>query len=162
MSTQPIKSVAKSGPRRCARASTSMPRPQSRSTCSPTESADGGRRRTKSARPIWTAQSSSRTRRTLVRARHDGTECEIGKVIVWNPPARLVLAWQLDAEWKYDPDLITEVEITFTPEGDGTRVGLEHRDLERMGDGAQVKGEAIDDPGGWSGLLELYSQAAGR
>ena len=92
----------------------------------------------------------------------DGTECEIGRVLVWDPPVRLVLAWQLGPEWKYDPDLITEVEVTFTAEGEGTRVDLEHRDLERMGDGAEAMREAIDAPGGWSGLLELYSQAAGQ
>ena len=88
----------------------------------------------------------------------DGTECEIGKVLVWDPPARLVLAWQLDPEWKYDPDLITEVEVTFTPEGDVTRVDLEHRNLERMGERAQAVHEAVGGPGGWGGLLELYAQ----
>ena len=52
----------------------------------------------------------------------DGTECEIGKVAAWEPPARLLLVWQLTPEFSYDPDLITEVEVTFTPEGSGTRV----------------------------------------
>ena len=92
----------------------------------------------------------------------DGTECEIGKVLVWDPPVRLVLVWQLGPEWKYDSDLITEVEVNFTAESKGTRVDLEHRNLERMGDGARAMREAIDAPGGWSGLLELYSQAAGQ
>ena len=55
----------------------------------------------------------------------DGSECEIGKVAVWDPPARLVLIWQLNAEWKFDPDLATEVEVQFTPEGSGTRVRLD-------------------------------------
>ena len=86
----------------------------------------------------------------------------IGKVVVWDPPSRVVLAWQLGPEWKYNPDLITEVEVTFTPDGDGTLVNLEHRDLERMGDGAPAMRMAIDAPGGWSGLLELYSQAIGQ
>ena len=88
----------------------------------------------------------------------DGTECEIGKVLVWDPPARLVLAWQLTPEWKFDPELITEVEVTFTPEGDSTRVDLEHRHLERMGEGAPAVREAVGGPGGWGGLLELYAQ----
>ena len=88
----------------------------------------------------------------------DGTECEIGKVLVWDPPARLVLAWQLTPEWKFDPELITEVEVTFTPDGDGTRVDLEHRNLERMGERAQAVHEAVGGPGGWGGLLELYAQ----
>jgi uncharacterized protein YndB with AHSA1/START domain len=37
----------------------------------------------------------------------DGAECEHGKVLVWEPPARLVLAWQISTDWKYDHDLIT-------------------------------------------------------
>jgi hypothetical protein len=47
----------------------------------------------------------------------DGSECEIGKVGVWEPPSRLVLIWQLTPEFQYDPDLITEVEVRFTPDG---------------------------------------------
>jgi uncharacterized protein YndB with AHSA1/START domain len=90
----------------------------------------------------------------------DGSECDIGKVVVWDPPARLLLAWQLNAEWKFDPSLVTEVEVLFTPEGSGTRVDLEHRDLERLGETAQGFREAIDAPGGWSGLLELYAEAS--
>jgi uncharacterized protein YndB with AHSA1/START domain len=88
----------------------------------------------------------------------DGTECDIGKVLVWDPPARLVLAWQLTPDWKFDSDLITEVEVTFTPDGDGTRVDLEHRNLERMGERAPAVRESVDGPGGWGGLLELYAQ----
>ena len=90
----------------------------------------------------------------------DGSECEIGKVAVWEPPARLVLTWQLTAEFKFDPNLVTEVEVQFMPEGSGTRVNLEHRHLERLGGTADKLREAIDSPGGWSGLLALYAQAA--
>jgi uncharacterized protein YndB with AHSA1/START domain len=90
----------------------------------------------------------------------DGSECDIGKVVVWDPPARLLLAWQLNAQWKFDPDLVTEVEVLFTPEGSGTRVDLEHRHLERLGDSAEGFREAIDAPGGWSGLLALYAEAS--
>ena len=90
----------------------------------------------------------------------DGSECEIGKVAVWEPPARLVLTWQLTAEFKFDPNLVTEVEVQFRPEGSGTRVNLEHRHLERLGGTADKLREAIDSPGGWSGLLALYAQAA--
>ena len=90
----------------------------------------------------------------------DGSECEIGKVAVWEPPARLVLTWQLSAEFTFDPNLVTEVEVQFMPEGSGTRVNLEHRHLERLGGTADKLREAIDSPGGWSGLLALYAQAA--
>ena len=90
----------------------------------------------------------------------DGSECDIGKVSVWEPPARLVLIWQLTPEFAYDPDLITEVEVTFTPEGDGTRVDLEHRDLERLGDKAEAMRETVSGPGGWPALLQLFADEA--
>ena len=92
----------------------------------------------------------------------DGSECEIGTVAAWEPPARLLLIWQLNAQWTFDPDLATEVEVMFTPEGSGTRVELEHRNLDRLGDTAEGFREAIDAPGGWSGLLELYAEQASR
>jgi uncharacterized protein YndB with AHSA1/START domain len=91
----------------------------------------------------------------------DGVECDIGKVLVWEPPARLVLIWQLTADWKYDRDLVTEVEVRFIPDGAGaTRVELEHRNLERYGDRAEFLRSQIDSEGGWTGLLELFAAAA--
>jgi uncharacterized protein YndB with AHSA1/START domain len=91
----------------------------------------------------------------------DGSECEVGKVLVWEPPARLVLAWQLTPEFKYDPDLITEVEVQFIAEGaNATRVELEHRNLERFGDRAEAMRQQIDGAGGWGDLLQLFAQFA--
>jgi uncharacterized protein YndB with AHSA1/START domain len=91
----------------------------------------------------------------------DGVECEIGKVLVWDPPARLVLAWQVSADWKFDPGLVTEVEVRFIPDGaGGTRVELEHRNLERYGDRAEALRQTIDSPGGWSGILQLFAEFA--
>lgn len=90
----------------------------------------------------------------------DGSECEVGKVLDWDPPARLLLAWQLRHDFTYDPDLVTEVEVTFAPEGDGTRVNLEHRNLERLGETAEALRQSIDSPNGWGLLLQLYSEAA--
>lgn len=89
----------------------------------------------------------------------DGTDCDWGRVLVWEPPHRLVLAWQITHEWGYQPDLAqaSEVEIRFTPDGDGTRVDLEHRHLERHGAGAAAMHTAIDSPNGWSGLLQLFA-----
>jgi uncharacterized protein YndB with AHSA1/START domain len=90
----------------------------------------------------------------------DGSECDIGKVSVWDPPARLVLIWQLTPEFAYDPNLITEVEVLFIPESGGTRIDLEHRDLERMGEKADAMREAVSGPGGWPALLQLFADAA--
>ena len=91
----------------------------------------------------------------------DGVECEIGKVLIWDPPSRLVLNWQLNADFSFDPALITEVEVRFIADGENaTRVELEHRDLERLGDRAEAFRQQIDSPGGWDGLLQLFSQTA--
>lgn len=107
-------------------------------------------------RPIIEAKAGGRWYELDV----DGSECEIGKVAVWEPPVRLVLIWQLTPEFAYDPDLMTEVEVLFTPERDGTRVDLEHRDLERMGEKADAMRETVSGPGGWPGLLQLFADEA--
>lgn len=89
----------------------------------------------------------------------DGVECEIGKVLLWEPPTRLVLAWQLTADWKFDPNLITEVEVRFIADGkSATRVELEHRHLERYGDRAEAYRQQIGGDNGWGHLLRLYAQ----
>jgi len=92
----------------------------------------------------------------------DGTECDWGRVLVWEPPHRLVIAWQITHEWGYQPDLAqsSEVEVRFTPEGAGTRVDLEHRHLDRHGAGAAAMRTAVDSPNGWGGLLQLYAARA--
>lgn len=90
----------------------------------------------------------------------DGSECDWGKVLVWEPPTLLVLAWQIDGEWKYRPDLVTEVEVRFTPEDGGTRVDLEHRNLDRLGAAGEATRAAFDSPGGWSGMLETMATLA--
>ena len=92
----------------------------------------------------------------------DGTECEIGKVALWQPPSRLILIWQLTPQFAYDPDLVTEVEVTFLPEAGGTRVDLEHRGLERLGDKADAMRETVSGPGGWPALLELFAAESAR
>jgi uncharacterized protein YndB with AHSA1/START domain len=90
----------------------------------------------------------------------DGSECDWGTVLVWDPPARLVLAWQISGEWAYDADLHTEVEVSFVAEGpDRTRVELEHRGLDAFGERADEMRDTFDSPGGWPGILERFGQA---
>jgi uncharacterized protein YndB with AHSA1/START domain len=93
----------------------------------------------------------------------DGSECDTGKVLSWEPPRRLLLAWQINSQWKYDPQFLTEVEVTFTPEGPKrTRVELEHRNLERFGlDAAELR-KSIDSSGGWGELLETFARTAAK
>jgi uncharacterized protein YciI/uncharacterized protein YndB with AHSA1/START domain len=89
----------------------------------------------------------------------DGSECDIGKVLAWEPPRRLVLGWQITAEWKFDPAFVTEVELGFTAEGPkSTRVAFEHRNLERYAEAAIALRKQLDDPGGWNGGLERYAR----
>jgi len=90
----------------------------------------------------------------------DGSECQWGRVLVWEPPQRLVLAWQIDASWRFNPDFVTEVEVRFLPDGAATRVEFEHRKLERFGEEAEKVRGQIDSAGGWTKLLDLYAAAA--
>ena len=90
----------------------------------------------------------------------DGSECSWGRVLAWEPPARLVLAWQLDAKFEYNPAFETEVEITFAAEGDKqTRVTLEHKNLERYGDLEARMVTAFESPDGWTLSLSRFAAA---
>jgi hypothetical protein len=88
----------------------------------------------------------------------DGAETPWGKVLAWAPPGRVLLAWQLRADWTYDPDFETEVEITFEPQGQGTRVRLEHRNLERYGADAEAIAASLG--GGWPTIVEGFAAFA--
>jgi uncharacterized protein YndB with AHSA1/START domain len=90
----------------------------------------------------------------------DSSQCDWGKVLAWEPPARVVLAWQLTLHFQYDPTFVSEVEVTFTDLGEGrTRVDLEHR-LDAYGDEAKAVADSVGAPNGWQAILELYAQAA--
>ena len=87
----------------------------------------------------------------------DGLECDWGDVLAWEPPTRLLLAWRLNAQWDYDSDLLTEVEVLFTDLGDGqTRVDFEHRGFERMGAGGEQARMSVDSPSGWGAILAQF------
>jgi uncharacterized protein YndB with AHSA1/START domain len=85
----------------------------------------------------------------------NGVETQWGKVLTWQPTGRIVLAWQLTAEFQFDPDFVTELELTFAPQGSGTKVTLEHRNLERYGAAAEKMREMLN--GGWPGIVENYA-----
>jgi uncharacterized protein YndB with AHSA1/START domain len=90
----------------------------------------------------------------------DGTECDWGRVLAWDPPERVVLAWQISADWKPDPTATSDVEVSFHDEGDGhTRVELAHRGLETYGNQAADMRDQFDSPHGWQALLERYAAA---
>jgi uncharacterized protein YndB with AHSA1/START domain len=90
----------------------------------------------------------------------DGSECDWGRVLAYDPPGRVVLSWQLQGDWKVDPDpaKASEIEVRFIAEGPNrTRVELEHRHIERH-DLAERVVEGIDAPDGWSGILLRYAE----
>jgi uncharacterized protein YndB with AHSA1/START domain len=59
----------------------------------------------------------------------NGKVFEIGRILTWEPPRRLVFSWR---QASFPPDLHTEVEVTFEAVGDETRVGVEHRGFDRV------------------------------
>jgi uncharacterized protein YndB with AHSA1/START domain len=88
-----------------------------------------------------------------------GNETHWGKVLAWEPPGRLLLGWQIDSAWSYDPEFLTEVELTFAPtRAGGTLVTLEHRNLERFGDDAARHAEQLG--GGWPTRLAEFAAYA--
>jgi uncharacterized protein YndB with AHSA1/START domain len=91
----------------------------------------------------------------------DGTTCDWGRVLLWEPPSRLVLSWDIDANWQPDPELKTEIEVRFIAAGeDATRVELEHRHLDRYGARRDEMRRIFETDGDWGRLLALFAQAA--
>ena len=92
----------------------------------------------------------------------DGTECDWGKVLVYQPPSRLVMTWQLNSQFQYDPDLshASEVEVIFTEADGQTTVDFEHRHIERLGAGAEELAKSVASGGGWPAILDLFAKAA--
>jgi len=90
----------------------------------------------------------------------DGSETVVGHMLAWEPPQRILFSWEVSAEWKPDPSVASEVEITFIAESPRTtRVHLEHRNFEVLGkEGGEKMRGSVD--GGWPGLLELFKKSA--
>ena len=91
----------------------------------------------------------------------DGSECDWGTVLAWDPPNRLVVTWQINGEWQYDPDPehASEIEVRFTADGPGqTTVELVHRHLDRLV-GGQAIYDGISGGGGWSSILDKFAKA---
>jgi len=91
----------------------------------------------------------------------DGVEHDWGEVLAWEPPGRLLLAWRLNADFAYDPSLLTEVEVRFADAGAGeTRVDFEHRGLERLGAGDAANRVRSGMDAGWATILDSFQSAA--
>jgi len=96
----------------------------------------------------------------------DGSECRWARVLAYEPPNRVLFSWDISLAWQIetDPAKTSEIEVRFIPETEGrTRVELEHRHLERHGEGWERMRDAVGSPGGWRrGLVAFAEQAAQR
>jgi DNA-binding transcriptional ArsR family regulator/uncharacterized protein YndB with AHSA1/START domain len=93
---------------------------------------------------------------------HDGSETDWGRVLAFEPPHRILLSWQMSADWNYepDPDRASQIEVTFLPEGrDWTRVVYEHRHLERYGEDAEQMRTILDRPKAAEAVLHAFHAA---
>lgn len=85
----------------------------------------------------------------------DGQEADIGYVLKYEPFDLFVLAWQINGDFKCDPNLVTEVVAEFISEGPKTtRVKFEHKDLHKLGNGKSV--ESMNE--GWGTIMGLYKK----
>jgi uncharacterized protein YndB with AHSA1/START domain len=113
------------------------------------------------AQPPQTAILEPRPGGRWFERAHDGSECDWGRVLVWEPPSRIVLSWEIGSDWKHDPNLKTEVEVRFVAEGkDRTRVELEHRGLDAYGARRDEMRAIFDSDRGWKGLLDSFAAHA--
>jgi uncharacterized protein YndB with AHSA1/START domain len=90
----------------------------------------------------------------------DGSEATVGRILAWEPPHRFVVSWDINSKWKPDSTVSSEVEVKFLADGpDATRVELEHRKFEALGEegGQKLRG---DVDGGWPKMLEHFRNEA--
>jgi uncharacterized protein YndB with AHSA1/START domain len=90
----------------------------------------------------------------------DGTECRWARILVYEPPVRVVFSWDISPEWSIvtSSEMTSEVEVRFLPEtAQRTRVELEHRYLERHGPEWKAVAEGVDGDEGWPLYLARYT-----
>jgi uncharacterized protein YndB with AHSA1/START domain len=95
----------------------------------------------------------------------DGSECRFARVLVYEPPTRVVISWDISPRWSIetDPAKTSEVEVRFIAEApDRTRVELEHRNIDRHGDGWESVREGVDNEDGWPLYLRRYADLLTR
>lgn len=95
----------------------------------------------------------------------DGSECRWARVLAYEPPNRVVFSWDITTAWQLetDPEKTSEIEVRFTAEApDRTLVELEHRNIDRHGEGWEKMREAVGSPGGWLRGLEALAERLKR
>jgi len=91
----------------------------------------------------------------------DGSECRWARVLAYEPPNRVVISWDISPQWQIETDLekTSEVEVRFVAESEErTRVQLEHRNLERHGDGWEGVRDGVAGEEGWPLYLQRFSE----
>lgn len=91
----------------------------------------------------------------------DGSECRWARVLEYEPPRRVVISWDISPRWQLETDLekTSEVEVQFVAEGDNrTRVRVEHRHLDRHGDGSDTLRDALAGGDGWPLYLDRFAE----
>jgi uncharacterized protein YndB with AHSA1/START domain len=91
----------------------------------------------------------------------DGSECRWARVLAFEPPNRVVFSWDISPHWQIETDLdkTSEVEVRFVAESpDRTRVELEHRNLDRHGDGWDGLREGVGGDNGWPLYLNRFAE----
>jgi uncharacterized protein YndB with AHSA1/START domain len=94
----------------------------------------------------------------------DGSECRWARVLAYEPPTRVVISWDISPRWQVetDPERTSEVEVRFVAETpERTRLELDHRHLDRHGDGWEAVREGVDSDGGWPLYLSRYAEMIG-
>jgi uncharacterized protein YndB with AHSA1/START domain len=91
----------------------------------------------------------------------DGSECQWARVLAYEPPDRLVFSWDISPHWQIETDYAktSEVEVRFiseTPER--TRVEVEHRNLDRHGEGWEGAREGVGGENGWPLYLQRFAE----
>ena len=90
----------------------------------------------------------------------DGSECRWARILVFEPPHRVVFSWDISPRWQIEPNaqLTSEVEVRFFAEtAERTRVELEHRHLDRHGFGWESVRDGVDHEAGWPLYLQRYA-----
>jgi uncharacterized protein YndB with AHSA1/START domain len=91
----------------------------------------------------------------------DGSECRWARVLAYEPPNRVVFSWDISPQWQIetDQDKTSEVEVRFIAEApDRTRVELEHRNLDRHGEGWEASREGVGGDQGWPLYLDRFAE----
>jgi uncharacterized protein YndB with AHSA1/START domain len=94
----------------------------------------------------------------------DGTVCKWARIVAFEPPDRVLFTWDIGPTWQVqtDPTRCSEVEVRFLAEtADRTRVELEHRHIERHGDGWESVAAGVDGDAGWPLYLGSYASVVG-